>query len=380
MAALAPGAPLLWDEAPGNLSYRFERGDKAAVEAAFAAAAHTVEIALVNNRLVVVPDRAARRDRQLRRRLGRIRPAADRAGRPLDPQPARECRLSRAARAHQGACARCRRRVRDQEFSLSRMGARAVGGASPRAAGPLGRRARRGFSHLRAGPRQCYPCPPRARCERSVSRARCRYGRQSRRLSLDQRTRQLDELAGQRDGRGLRHSRRVHGGIRRLYQHRADRRLSRRRQTRGQLPDRAPRRSRRAATRHRPDRTAPAQRDPPLSVSKRSRRQIDCGRFAANLDDIADAHRRRRLCRAAAGGGVARPAARSRDRLFSRNLARHAGRARRNPLRAGRAGGTGAGHAIERPGPRDELPADRRRSARLADQRLSALSRPIRER
>jgi carbon-monoxide dehydrogenase large subunit len=54
-AALAAGASLLWEEAPGNLSYRFERGDKAAVEAAFAAAAHTVEIELVNNRLVVAP-------------------------------------------------------------------------------------------------------------------------------------------------------------------------------------------------------------------------------------------------------------------------------------------------------------------------------------
>jgi carbon-monoxide dehydrogenase large subunit len=55
VAALAPGAPSLWDEAQGNLSYRFERGDRKAVEAAFAAAAHIVEIALVNNRLVVVP-------------------------------------------------------------------------------------------------------------------------------------------------------------------------------------------------------------------------------------------------------------------------------------------------------------------------------------
>ena len=55
VAALAPDAPLLWNEAPGNLSYRFERGDKTAVEAAFATAAHVVEITLVNNRLVVVP-------------------------------------------------------------------------------------------------------------------------------------------------------------------------------------------------------------------------------------------------------------------------------------------------------------------------------------
>src|SRR3954454_23031812 len=38
--ALSADAPLLWDEAPGNLSYRFERGDKAAVASALAAAAH----------------------------------------------------------------------------------------------------------------------------------------------------------------------------------------------------------------------------------------------------------------------------------------------------------------------------------------------------
>jgi carbon-monoxide dehydrogenase large subunit len=55
MEALAAEAPQLWDEAPGNLSYRFERGDKPAVDAAFAAAAHIVEIELVNNRLVVAP-------------------------------------------------------------------------------------------------------------------------------------------------------------------------------------------------------------------------------------------------------------------------------------------------------------------------------------
>jgi aerobic carbon-monoxide dehydrogenase large subunit len=54
-AALASGAPQLWEEAPGNLSYRFERGDKAAVDAAFARAGHIIEIELVNNRLVVAP-------------------------------------------------------------------------------------------------------------------------------------------------------------------------------------------------------------------------------------------------------------------------------------------------------------------------------------
>ena len=46
-------APQLWPEAPGNLSCVWTQGDAAATEAAFAAAAHTVEIELVNNRLVV---------------------------------------------------------------------------------------------------------------------------------------------------------------------------------------------------------------------------------------------------------------------------------------------------------------------------------------
>src|SRR6202140_579251 len=70
-AALAAEAPLLWDEAPGNLSYRFERGDKGAADEGVAGAAHIVEIELVNNRLVVVPiePRAA---------IGRYDAAADR--------------------------------------------------------------------------------------------------------------------------------------------------------------------------------------------------------------------------------------------------------------------------------------------------------------
>jgi aerobic carbon-monoxide dehydrogenase large subunit len=53
--ALLPGAPAIWDEAPANLSYRFQRGDEAATRAAFAAAARIVEIELVNNRVVPAP-------------------------------------------------------------------------------------------------------------------------------------------------------------------------------------------------------------------------------------------------------------------------------------------------------------------------------------
>ena len=53
--ALAPGAVQIWDDVPGNLSYRFEKGDRAKVQAAFAEAAHVVELELVNNRLIVAP-------------------------------------------------------------------------------------------------------------------------------------------------------------------------------------------------------------------------------------------------------------------------------------------------------------------------------------
>ena len=53
--ALAPGAPELWPEAPGNLAFHFRRGDPAAVAAAFAAAARTVSLSLVNNRVAAAP-------------------------------------------------------------------------------------------------------------------------------------------------------------------------------------------------------------------------------------------------------------------------------------------------------------------------------------
>lgn len=53
MAATAAGAPLVWDEAPGNLCFDWEIGDKAKTEALFAAAAKVVEVEVENNRVVV---------------------------------------------------------------------------------------------------------------------------------------------------------------------------------------------------------------------------------------------------------------------------------------------------------------------------------------
>ncbi len=52
-AATRPDAPLVWDEAPGNACFRWQAGDAAAVDAAFAAAAHTVSLDTLNNRIHV---------------------------------------------------------------------------------------------------------------------------------------------------------------------------------------------------------------------------------------------------------------------------------------------------------------------------------------
>ncbi len=53
-AAVAPGAPLVWDEGPGNVCFDWHLGDSAATEAEFAKAADSgrvVSIDLVNNRI-----------------------------------------------------------------------------------------------------------------------------------------------------------------------------------------------------------------------------------------------------------------------------------------------------------------------------------------
>ena len=50
--AAATGAPAIHDQAPGNVCYDWQLGDKAAVDNAFAGAKHVVKLELTNNRLV----------------------------------------------------------------------------------------------------------------------------------------------------------------------------------------------------------------------------------------------------------------------------------------------------------------------------------------
>ena len=51
----APGGPLVWDDVADNVSFRWEIGDRAATDAAFAAAHRTVERRVVNNRAQLCP-------------------------------------------------------------------------------------------------------------------------------------------------------------------------------------------------------------------------------------------------------------------------------------------------------------------------------------
>ena len=51
--ALAPGQSQVWEDAPGNLCFDWEIGDRVAVERAMAGARHRISLELVNNRIVV---------------------------------------------------------------------------------------------------------------------------------------------------------------------------------------------------------------------------------------------------------------------------------------------------------------------------------------
>ena len=53
--AVKPGAPVIWDECPGNVSFTLAFGNREATDAAFAAARHVVSLRLENNRLSANP-------------------------------------------------------------------------------------------------------------------------------------------------------------------------------------------------------------------------------------------------------------------------------------------------------------------------------------
>ncbi len=53
--AISKGAPVIWPEAPDNVAIRWRSGDPAAVDAAFAGAAHVTRLQLINTRIFANP-------------------------------------------------------------------------------------------------------------------------------------------------------------------------------------------------------------------------------------------------------------------------------------------------------------------------------------
>ncbi len=229
------------------------------------------------------------------------------------------------------------------------------------------------------GPRPCDEDGARARPRRQVPwPARPHHG-QSRRLPL--------QLRALRRGGGRRHDAggRLHDaggpprGDGRLHQHRAHRRLSRRRAAGSDLRRRAHGRFRRARDRHGPGRAAAAQLRPAggHALQDRHERGLRQRPLRPAPRRGARAGRPGRVRRAQGGLGEGGQAARLRLRLLHRGLRlrrRRRGdrphRPRRRRYRAGR-------QPIERPGPRDRLCPDRRRQAGDRHRPASASYRAI---
>ena len=164
--AVAPGAPPVWDECPGNVSFTLAVGDEKATAAAFAAATHRISLRLENNRLApnAMEPRAA---------LGQYEPAdgnytlytSSQAPHAVRSQvaghvfglPETSVRVDRPRR---------RRRLRRQGGCLSRGRAGAVGGPQVRPAGQVDRNAIRRAARRQSWPRPGRPRRARARCRR----------------------------------------------------------------------------------------------------------------------------------------------------------------------------------------------------------------------
>ena len=169
VAALAPGAPLVWADLPGNLAFETTLGDKDATERAFATADRVVSLTLVNQRLVtnyldtraVVAEYDAASDR-ITLTLGSQGSHAvrDIIGKMVLKMPAEKLRVITPG---------CRRRLRHQALPVSRIRARGGGGQAPRRAGEVGGRAQRAFPRRQPGPRQHHDREARARRRRENS-------------------------------------------------------------------------------------------------------------------------------------------------------------------------------------------------------------------
>ena len=267
--AVLPDAPSIWPEAADNIAFQFNRGEIGPVEAAIRDAAHVVECELVNNRVVAAP-------LETRGALGEF-----------DAASGRLHLTASAAGAHA-----IRDLLADAVFRIGRDNLRVsipdVGGgfgmknvlypewvlvlwAARRLGRPvtwIGDRSE-DFTGSVHGRDSLVRARLALDARWPLSRARNKSPRQSGRLCLDGGAGRADHGDGERDGRRLRHSADRLSGQRRVHQHDAGRRLSRRRQARGELSDRALHRHRRPPARHGCAEAAAQEHLSPLSLRER---------------------------------------------------------------------------------------------------------------
>ena len=196
--AIRPGAPLVFAGAPDNVAYDNHIGDKQKTDAAFARAAHTVRIKIVNPRVVAnyMEPRAA---------VGEYDSKSGRFTLNVGSQGVHGIRdvvadeilkiprtLLRVVTQDVGGGFGTKQMVY-REYPLVLDAARRLGRSVE-----LDGRPQRAFRRRRAGPRQCDHGRNGARRRRAVSRAARRYSGQSRRQS--DHVRALYPLARRDDG------------------------------------------------------------------------------------------------------------------------------------------------------------------------------------
>ncbi len=116
-AALAADAPLIWDQAPGNLCFDWQVGDAEGTRAALSNAAHVAEVSVYQNRVVPTP-------MEPRNALGEFDAAEGRYVLHTATQGSNQSQriISGILNVEAGSAARCdarcRRRLRHEEFHL----------------------------------------------------------------------------------------------------------------------------------------------------------------------------------------------------------------------------------------------------------------------
>ena len=254
--AVAPGAPQLHPEAPGNVIYDWTIGDEAATDAAFTSAANVIALDITNNRLV--PNAMEPRAAIARLRCGgrAFHAVHDVAKSARGAAGAVGVLQHRAGAQAAGDRARRRRRFRVEDLHLSGRDGGAVGVQENRPAGEMDLRPHRGLPDRRPWPRPPHQGRDGVRQGQQDHRIAGEDLRQSRRLHVAVLVVGADLSLRDAAVGPVQHPQHLRRGDQRLYQHHAGRCLSRRRPARGKLRGGAADGNRGAAVQGRSDRTA----------------------------------------------------------------------------------------------------------------------------